>query len=86
MVLLQSGHLLTSDEASIIYLVHMNEQQRGSSGKFILQHLDSKSLFVSSDRVPFVRALLAARLNETVFEEAEEEAQRQLQKRKYRKG
>ncbi len=81
MVHLQPGVLVKSDEATIIYLLHWNEQQKGPS-KFILAQLDSKTLFVKQDKVRLVQAILSHRLNETVFdedEESEQQAQQQAQ-------
>jgi hypothetical protein len=71
MVVLQPGVLVSSDEATVIYLLHWNDQQRGAN-RFVLAQLDSKTLFVKQDKVKLVNAILAHRLNETVFNDDEE--------------
>ena len=78
---LKSGVLITSDEQTIVYLQHM-EESGAAGGRFILQQLDAKSLFIKQDWVQEVNRLLQKRLQDTVFcAEDEEEEQLQLQQR-----
>ena len=70
-IVLQPGVLIRSDEATIVYLVHANESSVGAN-KFIVQALSPTALFVKRKALRLVRAILAARLRETVFEEEEE--------------
>ena len=80
MVHIQSGIIVNSDEATIIYLIHWNDQQK-SAHKFILQQLNSKSLFIRTDRMRLVQAILTHRLNETVFDEEREAAEAKANKK-----
>lgn len=70
---MQRGVLVSTDEATVIYLVHLNEQAPAIA-KFILKQLDGKTLFVKKERVPFIRKALQARLNATIFDEDEASA------------
>jgi hypothetical protein len=72
-VTLQNGVLLKADESTIIFLLHWNEQSRGAA-KFVLQQLDSKSLFIKPEKTRVVQAILRHRLQETVFDEENEES------------
>lgn len=74
MVQLQQGVLVKSDEATIIYLLHYDDMEKGVN-KFVLKKLDSKTLFVKSDKLKRVQTIIAHRLNETVFDEDEEAGQ-----------
>ncbi len=80
MVHLQSGIIVNSDEATIIYLIHWNDQQKNQH-KFILQQLNNKSLFVRTDRMRLVQSILTHRLNETVFDEEREAADAKAEKK-----
>ncbi len=67
------GVTVKSDEATIIYLLHFDGQQRPLN-RFIIRQLDSRTLLVRPNRLRSVNAVLAHRLNETVFDEEEEAA------------
>ena len=72
-VLLQPGILVRSDEATVIYLLHVNEAQRGAA-RFVVQQLSPTALFVKAASLRLVQAVLRHRLQETVFDEEEEGA------------
>jgi len=70
-IVLQPGVLIRSDEATIVYLVHEDAALRGAL-RFVVQQLSPTAVFVKRKALRLVRAILAARLRETVFEEEEE--------------
>ena len=76
------GFVVRSDEATIAYLLHHNEQQRGDK-KFVLRELRElrerkdrplTALFVKKAALQVVQAVLRHRLQETVWEDEDEEA------------
>ena len=73
-IVLQPGVLIRTDEATVVYLVHADARLRGGE-RFLVQQLSPTALFVKRRAVRLVRAILAARLRETVFEEEDEEAE-----------
>jgi hypothetical protein len=73
-IVLQPGVLIRSDEATIVYLVHEDAALRGPL-RFVVQQLSPTAVFVKRKALRLVRAILAARLRETVFEEEEEEGE-----------
>ena len=67
-IVLQPGVLIRSDEATIVYLVHEDSARRGAE-RFVVQQLSPTAVFVKRKALRLVRAILAARLRDTVFEE-----------------
>ena len=61
------GVLITSDEATIVYILWLNEKLSGPS-KFVIKHIDSQRVFVKADKVRYVKDRLADRLAETSFD------------------
>jgi hypothetical protein len=61
--------LVKSDEATIVFLQHHDERRRGDA-RFILLHLSPRAVFVRRALLREVKALLRARLLETVFDES----------------
>ena len=71
-VVLQPGVLVRTDEATVVYLVHHNSQRPGAD-KFVVQQLSPTLLFVKRKSLKLVRAIIASRLRDTVFEEEDDE-------------
>jgi hypothetical protein len=61
MVKVQRGTLLSSDEATVTFLLLLDERSVGGN-KFIVARLDSRNLLIKSDRVPAVKEAIAGRL------------------------
>ena len=68
-IVLQPGVLIKSDEATIVFLQHHDERRRGDA-RFILLRLSPRAVFVRRALLREVKALLRARLLETVFDES----------------
>lgn len=66
-----AGVLISTDEQTVVYLLHANEQAPPSK-KFMLRTLDSTHVFVRADRIAYVNERLNARLLETVWCEEDE--------------
>jgi hypothetical protein len=69
----RKGVLVSSDEATIIYLLHLNEQAPAPA-KFVMATLDSKNIFVKKEKVGFIRRALDYRLQATIFDDEENSA------------
>ena len=67
MVVTTAGVLITSDEATIVYIEWLNDSLVGPA-KVILRKLDSRRLFVKADRVRWIQEQLAARLTDTTYD------------------
>jgi hypothetical protein len=70
MVLAASGVLVTSDEATIVFLRFLDDAL-GGPDKFVVRVLDGRNLLVKAEGVPYVKGKLQERLLETVFDEDE---------------
>jgi hypothetical protein len=68
------GVLVTSDEATIVYLLFLDERLVGAR-KFVVRQLDARRIFIKADpaAMRFVQEKLAERLQETTFDEDDEE-------------
>jgi hypothetical protein len=73
MVKVQKGTLISSDEATITFLLLLDERSVGS-GKFIIDKLDTRTLLVKSDKVPQIKEKLAERLASTMWDDGDEAA------------
>jgi hypothetical protein len=74
MVKVQRGTLLSSDEATVTFLLLLDERSVGGN-KFIVARLDSRNLLIKSDRVPAVKEAIAGRLAETMWDEGDASGQ-----------
>jgi Transcription factor TFIIH complex subunit Tfb5 len=72
MVQAMKGVLISSDEATIVYLTYLDEIQVGLH-KFILYTINSRSILVKPDKLQFIRDKLAERLAETTFDDDDED-------------
>ncbi len=73
MVKVQSGTLVTTDAATIVFLEWLNDTLPVTE-KFVVRKLDSHTIFITSALMDYVKKQLADRLLATTFDE-EEEAQ-----------
>src|SRR5262249_19743859 len=69
----QPGVLITSDEATIVYLLWLDERGAGGAGggggsRAIIRQLDTQRVFVRAHRLAWVRPRPAERLEETSYE------------------
>ena len=67
MVQVNSGVLITADEATVVFILYLDECQSGSQ-KFVVRQLDARRLFIKADRVSFIKDKLAERLAETTYD------------------
>lgn len=70
MVKVQRGTLLSSDEATITFLILLDEKSVGLN-KFIVAKLDSRNLMIKTDRLVAVKQAIAERLASTMWDEDE---------------
>ena len=70
MVKVQRGTLLSSDEATVTFLLLLDEKSVGLN-KFIMAKLDSRNLLVKTERLAAVKEKIAERLQSTMWEEDE---------------
>jgi len=70
MVKVQRGTLLSSDEATVTFLLLLDERSVGAN-KFIVARLDSRHVLVKTDRLATVKTNIAARLASTMWDEGD---------------
>ena len=70
MVKVTRGTLVTSDEATVTFLLLLDDTSVGAH-KFILARLDTRNVLVKAERVAQIKEEVAARLASTMWEESD---------------
>ena len=67
MVVTTAGVLITSDEATIVFIIDLNDRCHAAS-KVLIKQLDSQRVFVKADKVAFIQQKLEERLQDTTYD------------------
>ena len=67
------GVLVSSDEASIVYIKEKLRGRDGTESRLILKAIDARNLLVQATALPLVRRLMAERQKATTFDEDEDD-------------
>jgi len=70
MVKMQRGTLISSDEATITFLLLLDDTSTGAN-KFIVARLNTRNVVIKTEKVARIKEEVAARLASTMWEEGE---------------